>query len=277
MLSETFAFHPLAVEDAKSDLQYPKIEPYDGFLYVVLHGLAVLKKKPRFATHDIDFFLGRNFLVTVHDGTSRSVEEIRAQCTRNQAFIGEGPVSLFYRIVDRMAERYFPEIEQFHLALDKTEKALFGDSGGTLIRRILTFKREVSTLRRIVIPQRDAIARLARREFSNISAEMALHFRDVYDQYLRISDEAVMLQDRITGMLDAHLSNSSNRVNQVVKVLTVLTTIFMPLTVLTGMYGMNVVLPRFPGSDQAQFWWIFGIMVVVIAIMLVMFRRKRWI
>jgi magnesium transporter len=277
LLSDTFAFHPLAVEDARSDLQYPKIEPYDGFLYVVLHGLALLKKKPRFATHDIDFFLGRHFLVTVHDGSSRSIEELRAQCTRNHAVVGEGPVALFHRIVDRMVDRYFPEIDRFQEELDKTEDAVFENPEPRLVRRILKDKRDVATLRRIVTPQRDAIGRLARREYSNISAEMALHFRDVYDQLMRVSDETLMLQDRLTGMLEAHMSNLSNRVNQVVKVLTVLTTIFMPLTVLTGLYGMNVPLPPFPGGDDAQFWWLFGSMLVIIAAMLVMFRRKHWI
>jgi magnesium transporter len=277
LLSDTFAFHPLAVEDARSDLQYPKIEPYDGFLYVVLHGLALLKKKPRFATHDIDFFLGRHFLVTVHDGSSRSIEELRAQCTRNHAVVGEGPVALFHRIVDRMVDRYFPEIDRFQEELDKTEDAVFENPEPRLVRRILKDKRDVATLRRIVTPQRDAIGRLARREYSNISAEMALHFRDVYDQLMRVSDETLMLQDRLTGMLEAHMSNLSNRVNQVVKVLTVLTTIFMPLTVLTGLYGMNVPLPPFPGGDDAQFWWLSGSMLVVVAAMLVMFRRKHWI
>jgi magnesium transporter len=277
MLSETFGFHALAVEDARSDLQYPKIEPYDGFLYIVLHGLSPLKKKRRFATHDIDFFLGRNFLVTVHDGTSRSIEEMRAQCTRNQAAVGEGPVALLHRIVDRMVDRYFPAIDHFEEELDKTEDAVFDAPDSKLVRRILKDKRDVATLRRIVTPQRDAIGRLARREFSNIDGEMALRFRDVYDQLVRVSDETLMLQDRLTGMLEAHMSNLSNRVNQVMKVLTVLTTIFMPLTVLTGLYGMNVSLPQLPGGDEAQFWWLSGVMLVIAIGMLVMFRRKRWI
>lgn len=277
LLSDTFAFHPLAVEDARSDLQYPKIEPYDGFLYVVLHGLAFLKKKPRFATHDIDFFLGRHYLVTVHDGSSRSIEELRAQCTRNHAVVGEGPVALCHRIVDRMVERYFPEIDRFQEELDKTEDAVFDNPEPKLVRRILKDKRDVAALRRIVAPQRDAIGRLARREFSNISAEMSLHFRDVYDQLVRVSDETLMLQDRLTGMLEAHMSNLSNRVNQVMKILTVLTTIFMPLTVLTGLYGMNVPLPQLPGGADVQFWWLSGAMLVIIIAMLVMFRRKRWI
>ena len=277
ILSETFAFHPLAVEDARSGLQFPKIEPYDGFLYVVLHGLAFLKKKPRFATHDIDFFVGRHFLVTVHDGSSRSIEELRAQCTRNKAVVGEGPVPLLYRIVDRMVSRYVPEVEHFQDELDKTEDAVFDDPDPKLVRRILKDKRDVAALRRIVMPQRDAIGRLARREFSNITGENALHFRDVYDQLVRISDETLMLQDRLTGMLEAHLSNLSNRVSQVMKVLTVLTTVFMPLTVLTGLYGMNVELPRFPGGDAAQFWWLCGLMFIVVVAMLAMFRRKKWI
>ena len=106
---------------------------------------------------------------------------------------------------------------------------------------------------------------------------MAFRFRDVYDQLVRIADDATMFQDRITGILDAHLSNVSNRLNEVMKVLTVLTTIFMPLTLLSGLWGMNIPLPHFPGATRAQFWWLFGIMVVIVVAMLAMFRRRRWI
>jgi magnesium transporter len=161
--------------------------------------------------------------------------------------------------------------------LDKTEDALFDNPQPRLVRRILRDKRDVSALRRIVAPQRDAIGRLARREFSMITADMALHFRDVHDHLMRVADETLMLQDRLTGMLEAHLSNVSNKVNQVVKVLTVLTTVFMPLTVLTGLYGMNVPLPVFPGDAESQFWWVFGLMVAIVVAMLVLFRRRRWI
>jgi magnesium transporter len=94
---------------------------------------------------------------------------------------------------------------------------------------------------------------------------------------VRIVDDAQIFQDRITGILDAHLSNVSNRLNEVMKVLTVVSTIFMPLTLLTGLYGMNIPLPRFPGGDGAQFWWLFAIMMAVIVAMLALFRRKRWI
>jgi magnesium transporter len=94
---------------------------------------------------------------------------------------------------------------------------------------------------------------------------------------VRIADDATLFQDRITGVLEAHLSNVSNRLNEVMKVLTILTTIFMPLTLLSGLWGMNILLPRFPGTDREQFWWLVGIMAAIVAAMLVMFRRKRWI
>jgi magnesium transporter len=146
-----------------------------------------------------------------------------------------------------------------------------------LSRRILDAKRDVASLRRVVAPQRDVMSRLARREFVDISTEMSFRFRDVYDHLVRIADDALIFQDRLTGILDAHLSNISNQLNEVMKVLAVVATIFMPLTLLTGIYGMNVPLPRFPGGDGLQFWWLSGISVAVIVLMLAWFRRRRWI
>ena len=119
--------------------------------------------------------------------------------------------------------------------------------------------------------------RLARREFPLISEQLAYGFRDVHDHLVRLSDEAMFFQDRITSILDAHLSSVSNQLNQVMKVLTVLSTIFMPLTLLTGMWGMNVPLPHLPGGEGAQFWWLAGGMVALTVAMLAFFRAKRWI
>jgi magnesium transporter len=277
ILSDTFGFHPLAVEDAMSVLQYPKIEPYDGYLYVVLHGIDFRKAEHGFATHDVDFFLGANFLVTVHDGYSRSIEILRDHCPRNANMMSEGPVALFHRIVDAMVDHYRPEVENLETTLDELEHAIFEHPRQELVRQILERKRDVSSLRRVTTPQRDVIGRLARREFVDISSEMAIRFRDVHDHLIRLNDEAHAFQDRITGILEAHLSNVSNRLNQVMKVLTVLTTVFMPLTLLSGLWGMNIALPHFPGGDAVQFWWVAGIMVAIVTTMLVLFRRNRWI
>jgi magnesium transporter len=277
ILSDTFGFHPLSVEDARAELHFPKIEAYDGYLYVIMHGIDFHVGARGFATHDIDFFLGPTYLVSVHDGHSRSIRELKDNVKRNMKIMGEGPVGLFHRIVDAMVDHYRPEVEKLEDRLDSLEDAVFHQPSRTLARRILDEKRQVATLRRIITPQRDVVARLARREFVDVSTDMAFRFRDVYDNLVRISDDAMIFQDRIGGILEAHLSNVSNRLNEVMKVLTVLTTIFMPLTLLTGMWGMNIALPTLPGGEAAQFWWIAGSMAVVIALMLAAFRRMRWI
>ena len=170
-----------------------------------------------------------------------------------------------------------PEGEKREGGIDDLEKRIFDKPDPKLIREILEQKRHVAGLRRIVTPQRDVIARLARRDFVDVSTEMSFRFRDVYDDIGRVADDVMIFQERITGMLDAHLSNVSNRLNEVMKVLTVVSTILMPITLLTSAWGMNVPLPQFPGGEYVQFWWLTGISVAVAVVMLAMFRRKRWI
>lgn len=277
LLAETFHFHPLSVDDAKSALQFPKIEPYPAYLYLVLHGIDVRAGHPhQFATRDVDFFLGRNYLVTVHDGDSRTLAMQRELCVRHGRVLDEGPVALLHRIVDAMVDNYRPVIEAIEGRLNALEEHAFAGKEH-LGRQLLKLKRELSVMRRVLVPQRDTVARLARREFPVISDEMAFRFRDVYDHVVRMTEEAIMFQDRVTGIFEVHLTTISNHLSAVMKVLTVMSTVFLPLTVLTGMWGMNVALPRFPGSDAAQFWWVFGIMVSISVTMLALFRRQRWI
>ena len=142
---------------------------------------------------------------------------------------------------------------------------------------ILRLKRDITSLRRVALPQRDALGRLGRREFPQISDALAYRFRDVYDSLVRITDEAILFQDRVTMLVEVHWSTQSNRLNQVMKVLTVIATIFMPLTVVTGLYGMNFDLPHFPGGPGAQFWWVTALMGTMSAGMLWFFRRMHWL
>src|SRR5688500_10410851 len=276
LLNETFKLHPLSVEDARSALQFPKIETYPGYLYLVLHGIALKKGQTSFATRDIDFFLGRNYLITVHDGTSRSIARVKEVCDQHERILSEGAVGLLHRIIDSMVDHYRPAIEELEDRIAKLEEIAFSGKED-MVRQVLKLKRDLATLRRVLIPQRDAICRLARREFANITDEMAYRFRDVYDHIARYSEEAILFQDRVTGILEVNLSTVSNRLNMVMKVLTVMSTIFLPLTVLTGMWGMNINLPQFPGGPGVQFWWIAGLMLAVILTMLALFRRRGWI
>src|SRR5262249_33370202 len=154
------------------------------------------------------------YLVTVHDSRAQPVHELRDHCSRNTRILGDGPVALLHRLVDAIVDHYRPEIDRLEERLDMLEQQVLEDPTPRLAREILDQKRDVSSLRRITTPQRDVMARLARREFLDISTEMAFRFRDVYDHLVRIADDALLFQDRITGILDAHLSNVSNRLNE---------------------------------------------------------------
>jgi magnesium transporter len=277
ILTDVFHFHRLAVEDALDELHHPKIESYGDYLYLILHGIDFSASEHCFRTQDIDFFLGAQFLVTVHPGISRSIGKVTGACQGDPRVLGEGAGMLLYRIVDTMVDNYRPEVEKLSDRLDELEEEVFEKPNPELARAILNFKKDISSLRQVVLPQRDAVGRLARREFPLISEQLAYGFRDVHDHLVRLSDEAMFFQDRITSILDAHLSAVSNRLNQVMKVLTIIATLFMPLTVFTGMYGMNVTLPHLPGGPDVQFWWILGIMLAMSGGMLLYFRRKHWI
>ena len=137
---------------------------------------------------------------------SRSIGKVSDLCRRNDRVLGEGPGDLLYRIVDTMVDNYRPEVDELSERLDVLEKDVFERPNPTLVRDILDFKRDVSSLRQVVLPQRDAVGRLARREFPLITEPLAFRFRDVYDHLVRLADESMFFQDRVTGILDAHLS-----------------------------------------------------------------------
>ena len=276
-LQAVFKFHPLAIEDAMQSTHYPKIEAYASYLYVILHGIDFRQEEHAFETLDIDFFVGRNYLVTVHDGRRRSIAEVQSLCGRNDFALAEGPVALMHRIIDTMVDHYRPEVDELESWLDEIEDRVLTDNRPDLTKEILGVKRDISSLRRVVIPQRDVIGRLARREFELIGQEHAYRFRDVYDHLVRLADEATMFQDRVTGILDAHLASVSNQLALVSKVLAGIAVIFGPLTVITGVFGMNVVLPVFPGGEAVQFWWIVGVMTVITSSIYFLFRRRDWL
>jgi magnesium transporter len=278
ILERVFRFHPLAIEDAIAEVHHPKIEAYDGYLYFVLHGIDFQASTHHFATHDTDFFLGPNYLVTVHDGQTRSIAHARQICERNNQVLAEGSVALMHRIIDTMVDHYRPEVDQLEQKLEELEATVFENPGRDAMREMLALKRDVASLRRVTLPQRDAVARLARREFAFVTNEMAYRFRDVHDQLVRLADEALVFHDRVSSLVDAHLSNTSNRLNEVMKTLTIITAIAVPFTVMGGLYGMNVELPgvREDGSSSPYlFWAIVGGTAIFVAFMTVILRRLR--
>jgi magnesium transporter len=277
VLREVFELHPLAIEDALESIQHPKLETFGATLYVVLHGIDFKQEEHAFETLDVDFFVARSFLVTVHDGRRRSIDEVASLCERNDLIMAEGAVAVMHRIVDRMIDHYQPEVDELESWLDEIETMVVRNDRPELTGEILAVKRDIASMRRVVIPQRDVVGRLARREFDLIGQEHAYRFRDVYDQLIRLSDEAILFQDRVTGILDAHLASVSNQLALISKVLTGIAVIFGPLTVITGLFGMNVELPVLPGGPAAQFWWIVAVMAIITTAIYFLFRRKGWL
>ena len=211
ILANLFHFHPLSIEDALSDVHHPKVEPYDGYLYVILHGIDFHASQHEFSTRDVDFFLGPNYLVTVHDGESRSIARVSDVCGQHAHVLREGPVALLHRIVDAMIDHYAPEVEKLEAQIDEVEDRAILGVADNLMPPLIAIKRDLSSLRRVLIPQRDVVGRLARREFPQVSAEMAYRFRDVYDQLVRMSDETTMFHDRVTGIVER--DRKSTRLN----------------------------------------------------------------
>lgn len=276
VLREAFGLHALPVEAAFQRETHPKVESYGGYLYLVLHGINFHAVDHSFETHETDFFLGAKFLVTIHDGQRRSIAHVSDMCTRSAHVISEGPVALLHRILDTMVDHYRPEVDELEERLDEIEKRVIATPTESLTGDILEVKHDVTSLRRIVIPQRDVVGRLARREFDLIGQEMAYRFRDVYDQFARMADDSIVFQDRVTGIFDAHLASVSVRLADVSKVLAVIAALFGPLTVITGLFGMNVPLPTLFGQPEHQFWEIIGIMVLSSAGLFIWFRRSGW-
>lgn len=277
VLRGTFGFHPLSIEDALQSAHYPKVESYGQYLYVILHGIDFKQPEHAFETQDVDFFLGRNFLVTVQDGGRRSIAEVADLCSRTDVPLREGPVALMHRIVDGMIEHYRPEVDELESWLDEIESRVLGQNRADLTTEILAVKKDITAMRRVLVPQRDIIGRLARREFDLISVEHSYRFRDVFDQLVRLADETIIFQDRVTGILDAHLAAVSNSLATVSKALAGIAVILGPLTVITGVFGMNVALPDLPGGPAAQFWWITGGMAVMTGVIYYLFRRRGWL
>lgn len=277
VLSDVFTFHELSIEDALMTSHHPKVEPYDGYLYVILHGIDSRTSRTRFATRDVDFFLTARYLVTVHDGQSRSIAQVRELCARNGGLLADGPSGLMHHIVDTMVDNYRPEIDRLEQRMDKLEREVFTRPRHDMIRSILALKRDIVSLRQVVQPQRDVLGRLARREFQVIDPQVGYRFRDVYDHLVRIADESLIFQDRATSLVEAHLSSVSNQLNSIMKILTVIATIFMPLTFMTGLYGMNVELPHFGLGDTVVFWALMAVMALIVGAMLAFFRWREWL
>jgi len=277
ILEDPFRFHPLAIEDCLAEVQHPKVDDYESYLFLVVHGIRFDAPTDQFITRELDVFLGPDYLITHHDGPMRSISAAREQCGKNlQAAMPKGADFLLHQILDQVFEHYFPNLDAIEDKIQLVQVEVFENPSRETLDRIFVLKRDVMQLRRICMPQREIIHRLSRGEFKVISAKAAIYFRDIYDNLYRIVDASFAYQDMMQGTLDAYLSAVNNRLNETMKRLTVLGAVFASMTVITGIYGMNFdYMPEL--HWHYGYVWVFAVMGGVTGGLLWLFRRKGWV
>lgn len=277
ILKDPFNFHPLAIEDCLLEVNQPKVDDYVDYIFAIVHGIRFDAPLDRFETRELDIFLGSNYLVTHHEGLMRSIATAQEQCRKDiNAALPKGAGFLLHQILDTLFEHYFPNLDTLEEQIQGVQDQVFASPSPKTLDRIFTIKRDVLQLRRLCMPQREIVLRLSRREFKVIDPRVALYFRDTYDSLYRIVDTSYGFQEMIQGSLDAYLSVTSNRLNETMKRLTVISAMIAPLTVLTGIYGMNF-------DHLPELHWRYGyylVLALVVAIPLGLYRwfkRKGWI
>lgn len=276
VLAERFGFHPLAIEDCLHFDQRPKLEHYDGYLFLVMHGFELISEpEEELRSLELHTFLGDRYLITVHTEPLPPLNSVWNRLKANGAMARRGPDFIRYLVADATIDTFFPLMDHLTAEIEEIEDALLGHSPQpSTLESILRLKRLLVTLRKVLSPQRDVLARLARPGEEYVADKTALYFRDVYDHLLRISESVEANRELLASVLDAYLWSASQRTSEIMKRLTVLSAIFLPLTFITGFFGQN--FERMPFGSN----WLFAAMLascaVVPAGMLFFFLRSKW-
>jgi len=284
VLEDIFHFHPLSVEDCVMVSPSPKVEEYNPkeddrfapYLFIVIHAVDYSRRDGVFATSELNFFLGKNFLVTYHDVPLRSVQSTAERCLKSTVHIARAPDRVAHTLLDGIVENYKPALEELGLEISALEQEALANPDKATLNKILQIKKEVLHLRQIIGPQREVLARFARGDFKLIRAHLVPYFRDVYDGLFHISELAQNYTDSLTGILQVYLNMSSNQTGEVVKLLTIITVITTPMTLIGTWYGMNFT--RMPELDWAHGYWFVTVLTLAATAGTVWyFRRRKWL
>ncbi|HKU41008.1 MAG TPA: magnesium/cobalt transporter CorA [Polyangiales bacterium] len=277
LLSEQLQLHPLTVEDIWATRSQPKLEDYERYLYLIVHGVSGVKAGD-VELMELDIVIGPSYVIT-HD-PGHLVDQVRAGLARSPRLLQKGPAWLAHAILDTAVDNYLPVIDELDRKIEQLENEVLRKAGTrqgpAILRRILGYKRTLLGFRRTSIHQREILLRLARGEFDELPAEVMPFFRDVYDHFLRVSDLIESYRDLVNNALEAYLSVQSNRMNEVMKALTLMSTIMLPITFIAGLYGMN-----FEHMPELHTRWGYPaallLMAATVGVVLSWFRRKGWI
>lgn len=272
--------HPLNLEDVLSAVERPKIDEGDHYLFVVLH-FPVWDPKTRLSRpSEVDFILGRGFLITAHDGRLKPIVQLFHECQTSEAalhkLLDHGPSHALYHVLDRLVDGLFPILRKVDSNINTIEEGVFTTQSRDMIRDIALVRRDVIALRRIIRQQVPIIENLERKERPIIQEDLDEYFGDILDHVYRARDIIDENAEVISGLADTVNSLINNRVNEVIRILTVISVIMLPLTLVSGIYGMNIDLLPFAGHPYS-FFIILGFMAIIALVMLLIFRFRNWL
>jgi magnesium transporter len=277
-LRELFEFHPLALEDALHFGQRPKLDAYESYVFMVFYGAHEQAEDPDELLHEVQMFISGSFLVTLHRDPLPSLEEQRS---RLDGAVLHSEQFLLYRVFDALTDSFFPVLARMDDEIDDLEVAILAGPSSEQLQHLFAMKRTLVAMRKLVTPQRDLFARSIDQlaDLPGLELDERDYFRDVYDHLIRISDLIDSYRDLLTSSTDLYLSTVGNRQNEVMKQLAVVGTIFLPLSFITGFFGMNFswLINHAIASTWSFFALGLGSMLLTCVALLVFFRRRGWV
>ena len=276
ILQAAFKFHPLTIEDIKHGNQRPKLEEYKGYDFMVLVGAA--SEAGAISLDEYYLYLAKDYLVTIHAKPQPLLESLRKRIEAEPATTKDEPAFLTYLVIDELVDANFPVLDELDTTIDELEDSIVDRADPEQLRTIYTMKHDITKLRQVLGAQRDLFQRLITASLGPDDREMGLYYRDVYDHIIRQYETVDSLRDLLTGAMDVYLSTVSNRLNVTMKTLTVIASLFLPLTFLTGFYGMNFAyLTAVLEPPYISFWIGVATMIGATAIQFWFFRRRGWV
>ena len=274
LLQAVFHFHPLAIEDATRPHQRPKIDEYEGYFFLTAdEAVFTPEAEESLTSRQIAMFVGQNYVVTINTANAESVLLLQKRCQNHREILSHHAGYLAYALLDTLVDRYFPLLDQLDAEINELEDRVVQSPSPDDIHAIFRTKKTLSQLRRLVGPLREVTQTLTTRDFPLIAPETIPYLRDVSDHLFRIYETLDSYRDQMSNLLDAYLSQVNNQMSRVMQRLSAVATVFMPITFLTGVFGMNFTRQPWAGTNV---WWWLGLMLVMAVGMILWLRRHRW-
>ncbi|MFH0776878.1 MAG: magnesium/cobalt transporter CorA [Patescibacteria group bacterium] len=277
-LGKKFKFHPLDLEDCLTEIQRPKIDEYPDYLFIVLHFPVWNAQSSRISTEEVDIFIGQNFIVTLHDGVLAPLEKIRGHCEQaagREKYLGKGSGYFLYKLTNSLFNSCFPILDKLWKSTVAIEKDVFDQEGiRDLLKDIMLLKKNIITFRRILAPERPVISSLEHKNKKFLPESLEAYFDDVVDKIEKQWNSLDSLKEVADTLQDANESLISHRSGETIKVLTIFSVIMLPLTLISGIFGMNVALPF--QKHPAGFVIVAGVMITTLLTMVFYFKWKKW-